>query len=172
MVTIQQLTAAQATARLSHLAELLIDSVEHGASVGFLSPLSTEEATAYWQGVIQDLAQGSLLLWAALVNDELAGSVQLHPSPKRNGSHRAEVAKLLVHTTYRRQGIGRALMQELEDEARRRQRTTLFLDTRLGEPSEQLYAKAGYIKAGEIPDYARSADGTLHPTVIYYKLLS
>ena len=30
------------------LGELLIDSVEHGASVGFLVPLSAEEADSYW----------------------------------------------------------------------------------------------------------------------------
>jgi hypothetical protein len=37
--------------------------------------------------------------------------------------------------------------------------------------AEQLYQSLHYQRAGEIPEYARSADGQLHATAIYYKLL-
>ena len=47
-----------------------------------------------------------------------------------------------------------------------------MLDTRQGDPAEALYASLGWVRAGVIPDYARSADGSLHATVIYYKLLA
>jgi hypothetical protein len=46
------------------------------------------------------------------------------------------------------------------------------LDTRKGDPSEGLYASLGWTKAGDIPNYARSANGDLHATALYYKLLS
>jgi ribosomal protein S18 acetylase RimI-like enzyme len=88
-----------------------------------------------------------------------------------NGKHRAEITKLMVHTAARGQGIGQALMQAIEQEARLAGRTTLILDTRKGDPSEQLYLKLGYTRAGVIPEYARSADGSLHTTVFMYKLL-
>ncbi len=62
-------------------------------------------------------------------------------------------------------------MSAIEEEARRIGRTTLVLDTRAGDPSEQLYANLGYTRAGVIPEYARSANGALHTTVFMYKLL-
>jgi acetyltransferase len=102
---------------------------------------------------------------------ELAGTVQLDLASRPNGRHRAEVAKLLVHTAHHRQGVGRALMQAVETEAARALRTTLVLDTRQGDRSQSLYASLGYIRAGTILQYARSADGTLHTTVFMYKLL-
>jgi hypothetical protein len=62
-------------------------------------------------------------------------------------------------------------MRALEARARERGRSTLVLDTREGEPSERLYQSLGWIRSGVIPQYARSADGSLHSTVVYYKLL-
>jgi acetyltransferase len=171
MVTIEQLDLSHAQQDLPHLVELLCDTVASGASVGFLPPLSPDEAEAYWKGVLADLAQGYVLLWAAYHGSRIVGSVQLQPSPKANGSHRAEVAKLMVHTAHRRQGIGRKLMQALEAEALAQGRTTLILDTRQNDPSEKLYLSLGYTRAGVIPAYARSADGALHSTVLFYKLL-
>ena len=77
----------------------------------------------------------------------------------------------MVHRRARRQGVGRALMLAAEAEARRLGRSTLVLDTRHGDPSEILYRSLGWELAGEIPRYARSADGTLHATAFYFKLL-
>src|SRR6266508_2217588 len=71
----------------------------------------------------------------------------------------------------RRRGIGRALMEAAETEAQRLGRSTLVLDTRQGDSSERLYRAMGWQAAGTIPRYARSADGALHTTVFYYKLL-
>lgn len=79
--------------------------------------------------------------------------------------------KLLVHTSARRQGIGRALMEHLELEARGLGRSTLVLDTREGDPSNDLYRSLGWTLVGPIPQYCRDADGTLAATMIYYKLL-
>lgn len=81
------------------------------------------------------------------------------------------MTKLIVHTAYRRRGIGHSLMEVVESEARIIGRTTLVLDTRLGDLSEKLYTKIGYVKVGEIRNYAKSADGSLHTTAIYYRLL-
>jgi acetyltransferase len=170
-VDISRLTAPQALGQLPDLAALLQDAVASGASVGFLPPLLDQDALAYWQEVIAGLAGPHLLLLIAQAEGGLAGTIQLHLASTPNGRHRAEVAKLMVHTRYRRQGIGRALMLAVEAEARHAGRSTLVLDTRQGDPSEQLYLSLGYARAGAIPDYARSADGTLHTTVFMYKLL-
>ncbi len=83
----------------------------------------------------------------------------------------AAVAGLLVHRRARRQGGGRALMLALEGTARDRGRTTLVLDTRDGDSSCRRYEALGYTRVGVVPQYARSADGMLHATAFYYKLL-
>jgi acetyltransferase len=163
--------AEQARAVLPELVALLQDAVAGGASIGFLPPLSDEEATAYWDGIIGDLADGTRVLLVAMQDGQVVGSVQLEPAGRANGAHRAEVQRLIVHRNARRQGLGRALMDELEEHARTIGRTLLVLDTREGDPSETLYAHCGYTRVGVIPRYARSATGTLDGTVYYYKHL-
>jgi ribosomal protein S18 acetylase RimI-like enzyme len=88
---------------------------------------------------------------------------------RANGSHRAEICKVMVPPSRQRQGIGRRIMDALEAEAVARQRSLIVLDTRDGDPSNRLYRAMGYVEAGRIPGYARSSAGTLDGTVIYYK---
>ena len=171
MITIEELTAGQASTILPDLVELLRDSVAGGASVGFLPPLEIDEARAYWSGVIADMAGGALLLLIARQEGSVAGTIQLALAQKPNARHRAEVQKLMVHTHARRQGIGQALLAAADDAARQTGRTLLVLDTRAGDPSEQLYLKHGYTRVGAIPQYARSTNGELHATAIFYRLL-
>ncbi|WP_088830300.1 GNAT family N-acetyltransferase [Paenibacillus tyrfis] len=150
---------------LEQLADLLIDAVESGASVGFLPPLSKEEAVNYWKNALEP----GVVLWAARLDRKIVGTVQLQLAQKKNAAHRAEIAKLMVHTHSRRNGIARALMLAAEERARTEKRTLLVLDTRAGDPSNLLYRSLGYMEAGHIPRYARSADGSLNDTVFYYK---
>jgi ribosomal protein S18 acetylase RimI-like enzyme len=171
-VTIERLDAAQTAEALPELVCLFQDAVASGASIGFLPPLSTEEAEHYWQKVLAEVRGATRVLLVARRADELAGSVQLDLAQQRNAAHRAEVQKLMVHRASRRQGLGRALMQAAESVAHALGRTLLVLDTRQGDPAEQLYRSLGYVRAGEIPNYARSADGSLHTTIIFYRELS
>ena len=169
---IEPLDAAAARAERPALIALLRDVVDDGASVGFLPPLSAEEAGEYWDGVAAALDGGGRRLWVARTAGEgLAGTVQLDLERRANGDHRAELIKLMVVTRARRRGIARALMLAAEAAARRLGRTTLFLDTRLGDPSEILYRSLGWEFAGSIPRYARSAGGALDANAIYYRLL-
>lgn len=150
---------------LDQFSELLIRVVGDGASVGFLPPLSKGEAVNYWNGVIEP----GVILWAAVQNETIVGTIQLHLAQKQNAHHRAEIAKLMVHPQYRRKGIAQLLMQAAEDQARVEERSLLILDTRAGDPSNHLYLSFGYTEAGRIPNFAQSSDGTLHETVFYYK---
>jgi acetyltransferase len=82
------------------------------------------------------------------------------------------VQKLLVHSSQRRRGIGRALMTTLEQEAQAIRRNLLFLDTEQGSPAETFYRELGYQLAGVIPNYAlNSAGDTYIPSAFFYKLL-
>ena len=153
------------------LIALLQDAVASGASVGFLPPLDTETASAYWQDVEKDLAAGSRVLLAAFDGQNLLGAVQLDLAQKPNARHRAEIQRLLVFRVARRQGVGSSLMAEAEDAARARGRTLLVLDTRAGDSAERLYRALEWTEAGRIPAFARSADGRLEATVLFFKQL-
>ncbi|PFK43305.1 GNAT family N-acetyltransferase [Bacillus cereus] len=150
---------------LNELSELLIKVVEDGASIGFLPPIGKVDAENYWETALSP----EVILLVATCNNQIAGSVQLQLSTKQNGSHRAEIAKLMTHPDYRRNGIGRLLMQKAEEIAKQKGRSLLVLDTREGDPSNKLYTSLGYIQAGRIPNYAKSANGELAATIFYYK---
>jgi acetyltransferase len=157
---------------LPRLVALLQDTVASGASVGFLPPLSEEEARQYWQTAFQGVADGSRVLLVAYDADAIVGSVQLELTMRSNGLHRAEVQKLFVLQSQRRRGIGQVLMQAVEQAARERGRSLLVLDTRQGDNAERLYRRLGYHEVGTIPAYALSATGTLDGTIFFYKELS
>jgi GNAT superfamily N-acetyltransferase len=150
------------------LCGLLIDAVEHGASVGFLAPLAAQTAARYWEQALSSLGTG-LYLWVAQSGGIVVGSVQLLPSEKENGLHRAEIQKLFVLQSHRGQGIASQLMQAAEAFARSKDRTLLVLDTQAGSSAEAMYRHLGWQKAGEIPGYAAAPDGTLRATAYYFK---
>ncbi len=112
------------------------------------------------------------MLWVAEIDGRVVGSVQLALCDKDNGRHRGEVQKLFVHRSARGHGIATLLMDEVEAEARRRQRRLLVLDTLLGSQAEDVYRHLNWTRAGEIPDYAASPAGELFPTVVYFKALT
>jgi ribosomal protein S18 acetylase RimI-like enzyme len=153
---------------LTGLSDLLIKVVDDGASIGFLPPLQLDTAVDYWKEVIKP----GVILWLAVCDGIIVGTVQLHLALKQNGSHRAEVAKLMVDPAFRRKGIAQKLMQTAEDIARSEGRSLLILDTRTGDSSNILYKSRGYIEVGQIPNYARSANGQLQGTSFYYKQLN
>ena len=70
--------------------------------------------------------------------------------------HHAEVSKVLVDPRFRRTGVARALMAEIERRATEDGRWLLTLDT-AGDAAETLYRSLGYTLAGTIPLYARDA---------------
>ncbi|WP_151745021.1 GNAT family N-acetyltransferase [Acinetobacter calcoaceticus] len=153
------------------LSLLLEDSINGGASIGFLAPIEKNEVLNYWREVNHKLAHGNSRLWVATQQGKIVGSVQLSLVSKKNGVHRAEVEKLMVLTTARKQGIAILLMNELENFSKEKGLRLLVLDTREGDVSELLYTKIGFVRVGVIPNFALSSNGSYNGTAIYYKRL-
>lgn len=168
---IRSFTPEEAERAIQQSADLLIDAVDSGASVGFMPPLTESEALHYWRGVIAAMREGSRILLVAEDGGLIQGSVQIGLEMRANGNHRAEAMKLFVHRRARRRGLARALMSEVEGTARRIGRTLLLMDTRKGGEAEKMCEALGYVRFGEVPDYARSTDGRLHTTSFFYKQL-
>lgn len=170
--TIRRVAAHEAPGRVDALASLLIDCVEGGASVGFMWPLPRERALAFWRGVAEGVARGErVLLVAEDAGGRIVGTVQLITAMPDNQPHRADVAKMLVLRSARRQGIAQALMGALDDAARSEGKTVLVLDTVTGGDAERLYARAGWQRVGEVPRYALMPDGAYCGTTFFFKHL-
>ena len=165
------LDAAGARTHAPQLRALLLDAVAHGASVGFVMPLAEAQADAYWRTVIEAVEEGSRILLVGWRDDVMVGTVQLDLCMKPNGSNRAEVQKLLVHSGARRGGVGTGLMAAAETQALALRRGLLFLDTEAGSDAERLYARLGYTRVGELPEYCATPGGAWRATAIWYKTL-
>jgi GNAT superfamily N-acetyltransferase len=170
-VKIVALDAPVADTALDQLAEVLVDCVEGGASVSFMGPFSHGEALAFFRKVAASVAAGDTVLLAANLDDKIVGTVQLGLDTPPNQPHRADIKKMLVHRSARGHGIGAALMAEVEQEARRRGRWLVVLDTVPGENGHRLYLRAGWTQTGLVPDYALFPDGRLCDTAIMWKRL-
>jgi acetyltransferase len=171
MTDITRLTASDARAERDRLIALLADTVNHGASVGFLRPLDAALACDYWNEVCAAVERGTRILLVARSGGEIVGSVQLDLATRQNGVHRAEVQKLIVLSRCRRQGIASALMQAIEGEAHRALRSLLVLDTEARSGAEPFYESLQWQRVGSIPDFALNTDGVPTPNTIYYKMI-
>ncbi|MFE7529608.1 hypothetical protein ACFU7Y_28405, partial [Kitasatospora sp. NPDC057542] len=96
--TAKDLKAAKdLTADHDGLADLLLDAVADGASIGFLDGLDRTEAARWWLQYKDALAAGHRLSWIARdPGGGIVGTVSLVLGDKDNGRHRAKVVKLMV----------------------------------------------------------------------------
>lgn len=171
--TIRQVNAYNAQL-LKELAALTVDVVAGNASIGFMDDLNLEKASLFWAGVIERVLAEKVVLLIATddATGQVIGTVQLHVAQPDNQPHRADVAKMQVHSKARRLGIGEGLLYAIEEHAKNMGKHILVLDTVTGSPASYLYQKLGYVKVGDIPEYALFPDGAYCSTTYFYKKLN
>ncbi|MDH4181325.1 MAG: GNAT family N-acetyltransferase [Betaproteobacteria bacterium] len=166
---IRHLAPADVAFAAPALAELFLDAVADGASIGYMSGLAREDAEAHWLDVAAR-PDGRVVLVAEDA-DGIAGTVTLVPAREAFQPHRAEIVKLVVHRRARGRGVAAALMEAAEREARTHGRTHLTLMTRAGSDGERLYRRSGWTLVGIIPQDSLAPDGTLVDAAIFRKQL-
>jgi GNAT superfamily N-acetyltransferase len=171
MVEIRRLAGNELRGQLDALAAVLADCVAGGASVSYLEPFSHEDARTAFVEWADDADQGRRVILGAFDEEQLVGTVQVILAVPPNQPHRAEIAKMLVHRSARRQGIGQLLMEQAEVEARAEGKTLLVLDTVTGDAAERLYTRLGWARVGVIPNYALYPDGRPCDTTVFFKAL-
>ncbi|MCI0538931.1 MAG: GNAT family N-acetyltransferase [Verrucomicrobiales bacterium] len=156
------------------LADVLLDCVEGGASIGFMHPLPRAKAVAFWEGVLAGVNRSERILLVAehVDTSTIVGTVQVMLMMPDNQPHRADIAKMQVHRRARRQGVGAALMRAAEAAALEAGRTLLVLDTVSGSDAERLYTRLGWQRCGVIPGYALWPKGGYCSTTVFYRELS
>lgn len=169
--SIRRLNATETEARIAALGSILGDAVAHGASVNFLAGVSAAATEGFWRRQIPAIAAAETLLFVAEDGVRLMGTVLLMFAHQPNAPHRAEIGKMLVHSTARRQGVRRRLLTSAEEAARAAGRTLLMLDTETGSAGDLLCRSCGWMPLGVVPNHAFTPDGRLAPTTLYYKAL-
>jgi len=153
------------------LSDVLIDCVEGGASVSFMLPMSRAKADAFWRSTAASVARGERVVLAAEdAAGTIVGTAQVILAQPENQPHRGDLAKMLVHRRARRRGVGAALLVAAERSALSAGKTLLVLDT-ASDDAERLYARQGWQRCGEIPNYALWPDGRPCATTFFYKFL-
>lgn len=170
-MTVARLRAADFAGQVPALAELLVDAVAGGASVGFLAGFDQAAATAWWRSRAGAVADGSLAVWVATGPAGVTGTISLAYADKPNARHRAEVVKLAVRRDARGGGVGRRLLAEAEAAAAATGITLLLLDTETASAAERLYESAGWQRYGIVPGYAAGPAGELKDCSFFYKKL-
>lgn len=173
-IAVSLFSAADMERHIKELGVLMHACVHDGASIGFVLPYAPEDGETFFrQNVLPAVRSGKRKLVVALKDGRIAGSGQLDHDTPPNQPHRAEIRKLMVHPDFRRQGIAKALITELERLAGGLGRSLLTLDTRTGDKAEPLYASLGYATAGVIPGYCVDPfiPERLDSTTLMYKVL-
>lgn len=170
--TIETLDAEAARAATPALTAILQDCVANGASVGFMDWNTPADYAAFWSGVAEEVAAGRTILFVARDGHKIVGTAQLQLIGKPNQPHRAEIAKVLVHSRARRRGLGEALMQAAEAGARQAKRDLLVLDTDEDGTARRLYNRLGWTEVGTIPRFALMPDGRDCGSTFFYKSLA
>lgn len=77
----------------------------------------------------------------------------------RHASGEEELLLIAVNPDSRGQGLGRKLICQLVENARKRGVSRLFLEMRANNPAENLYRRIGFQPIGKRPKYYRLASG-------------
>ncbi|WP_188197349.1 GNAT family N-acetyltransferase [Nonomuraea sp. SYSU D8015] len=172
MHTIARLSAEEFESSVKELADLLVDAVDDGASVGFLAPFGHEAAAAWWRAQAPAVADGTHMVWACRDGGRIGGTISLVLAAKPNARHRAEIVKLMVHRDARGRGLSRALLATAERAALAAGVDLLMLDTETGSTAEHVYLTGGWTRYGIVPGYAASPDGALSDCSFFFKRLT
>jgi GNAT superfamily N-acetyltransferase len=171
LIEVRRLAGPELHGHLDDLAGVLADCVAGGASVSYLDPFSHADARAVFEGWAAEVEQGGRLILGAFDDGKLVGTVQVVLALPPNQPHRAEIAKMLVHSSARKRGIGQLLLMGAEAEARAEGKTLLVLDAVTGGDAARLYARLGWTTVGVIPNYALYPDGRPCDTTVFFKAL-
>jgi acetyltransferase len=148
------------------LARLHAEAMAAGMALGATSATDLE--------VLHEAALGDpeRVVLVAEVDGVVVGMAHIAPSGAANAPHRAEVQRVAVDPAVRGSGVGRRLMQAVEEAALERGLTLLWLTTHDGAEACAFYEAVGYTKLGVMPDYSQRPSGKLAPGAFYFKRLA
>jgi putative acetyltransferase len=101
---------------------------------------------------VDALRAPGIAVWSAWIDGRIAGIAAL----RTLAPDRGEIKSMRVDDAFRGAGVGRALLDHLVDEARRRGMSSLWLETGITAdfaPAHRLYTSAGFTDCGAFEGY-------------------
>ena len=151
---------------IRRLAELHAEAMAAGMALGATQETDLE---ALHEAA---LADPDRVVLVAELEGEVVGMAHIVPSGAANAPHRAEVQRVAVAADTRGAGVGRRLMEAVEQAALERGLTLLWLTTHDGTDACVFYEAVGYTKLGVMESYSLRPDGTLAAGAFYSKDLT
>lgn len=148
------------------LARLHADALAAGMALGATRETDLEEMHR------SAVADERRVVLVAEAGGEAVGMAHIVPSGAANAPHRAEVQRVAVAAGARASGVGRRLMEAVEEAALDRGLTLLWLTTHDESDAGAFYEALGYVKLGVMPDYSQRPGGMLVPGAFYFKRLA
>jgi ribosomal protein S18 acetylase RimI-like enzyme len=136
------------------VADLIQDVLAAGAAIGWLVPPDPAQVHA-WLTVLADLAAaGDAAIAVASVDHRLVGIGTWRRYERPTHRVNADIEKIMVATTIRGAGVGRALTVALIEAARAAGVETLTLDVRgNNHGAMRLYRSLGFVEYGRLRDF-------------------
>ena len=155
---IRRLSATDATAYRSLMLEayaLNPDAFTSSVAERALLPL------AWWEARLTGEPEGSQLVMGAFKDDQLAGVAGLSFEAREKVRHKVGLFGMYVPLNYRRQGVGRQLVQSLLAAARSRPgvRVVQLTVTQGNRDAQALYEQCGFVQFGVEPFAVAVATG-------------
>jgi ribosomal protein S18 acetylase RimI-like enzyme len=155
---------------LDDLCDAATKAIADNGGFGWLKPPQRHVMENYWRGVLM-VPERSLIV--SRLDGVICGSAQLVRTP-RNNEAQAFAAQLTTHFVApwaRRRGLGRRLVEAVEEAARAAGIAVLNLDVRATQAQAiALYERVGFERWGTHPAYAR-VEGAIVPGHYYLKRL-
>lgn len=132
-----------------------------GGAVGFpFPPVSEEQVLVSLDAMIESLDEPANRLLLAIINGELAGWLFQVGNTNELTAHGARVLRVQTAISFRKRGVGRALMAEVERAATEDLTLEqLHLELRSGMGLEGFYESCGWQEIGRWPKALRFPDG-------------
>jgi ribosomal protein S18 acetylase RimI-like enzyme len=166
-ITVERLAQYTGT-DLDDMCEATESAIEEGGGFGWLKAPTRQVLESYWKGL---LLVPERRLVVGRLDGVIAGSAQLSRMPRNNEAQAfaGTVTSAFVAPWARGRGIGRGVVQEIEQLAREIGLVVLNLDLRdTQQAAIGLYESLGYHRWGTHPCYAL-VDGRIVPGHYYYK---
>lgn len=98
-------------------------------------------------------------MWFAVIDNKIVGMIGLLRDAGIVSKHRAHIISFWVKPEYRGQGIGKKLIQSLQDFAQTHEIRKLYLYvTKTQESAIRLYKSLGFEKVGELKEHTKYDD--------------
>lgn len=168
MSEIRRLASAEVLERRPEFEVLLRDAVEGGGCVGFVLPMTADKLERYWSGVAREMEAGERELLVAFHEGQIIGAIQIAYEKAESVSHRADLQKLIVLSTFRRQGVARALLYAALQRMPVLGLVMYTITTFADGPAEALVRNVGFSRYGTMPHYGVTPAGELHSATMHY----